>query len=283
MAATHLVEPKLWPAADASPPAPARWMMHSPETAEQLFLRESFRLPPRTRRAPAPAFSRAWFETIERQRYSRQGRWIPRVLEFGRHSGETLLALGAGLGTDWLQFAKNGARVVVCSSDREQLDLTERHFRLRDCPGQFAFAPPTALPFEAATIDVVCIQGLLHQVAQPGRVIDEVYRVLRPGGKVMVVAPARYNARFWQERLLPWRRWFRNSTPPTGETTGRDLKRDFAQFVDHVVKKRHLRRSHLPQIWRPFPLPVLERFLGQFLILKAFKPVSAALGDLAAA
>jgi hypothetical protein len=33
----------------------------------------------------------------------------------------------------------------------------------------------------------------------------------------------------------------------------------------------------LPQLWRPFPLPLLERLLGQFLILKAFKPLSAAM------
>lgn len=282
MAASHLIEPKLWAGDEPDPPDPPRWLLNSPETAEQLFLRESFRLP-RSRREPLPSFGRAWFEAIERQRYSRQGRWIPRVLEFGRHSGESLLALGGGMGTDWLQYARHGAQVVVCSSDREQLDLIERHFRVRECAGQFACAPPTALPFESATIDVVCVQNLLHAVPQPTRVIDEVYRVLRPGGKVIAVAPARYNARFWQDRVFPWRRWFRSATALAGETTARDLKRDFAQFVDHAVKKRHLRRAHLPQLWRPFPLPVLERFLGQFLILKAFKPVSAAMSHLAAA
>jgi len=132
------------------------------------------------------------------------------------------------------------------------------------------------LPFDSASVDVVCIQGVLHQTDRPQAVIDDVYRVLRPGGKVIAMLPAYYDPAYWQDALMPWLRWFRRPRTPHG-MTARRLKQDFARFVDHRVKKRHLRRSQLPEVWRLFPLPLLERMIGQFLVLKAFKPVSAAL------
>ena len=37
---------------------------------------------------------------LEAKRYGRHGAWIPRKLEFDRHAGDVVLALGDGLGTD---------------------------------------------------------------------------------------------------------------------------------------------------------------------------------------
>src|SRR5262245_17771417 len=57
-----------------------------------------------------------WFLHIEHQRHARKARWIPRLLEFSKHSGETLLGIGSGMGTDWVQYARQGTDVVVSSS-----------------------------------------------------------------------------------------------------------------------------------------------------------------------
>lgn len=273
MAAIH-ADLRLWtgdvPA--ESPPADPQ------EAAERLYTREAFRPPPRGQ-LPNP-YTLPWFEQVERQRYARHGYWVPKLLEFKRHAGETLLGLGEGLGTDWLQYARHGTQVIASSPSQEQLGIVRRNFDLRGQAGRFVHAPPHALPIDAASIDVVVIQGLLHELDRPATVIDEAYRVLRPGGKVIVVAPAKYDATFWYTTIFPWRRLLeRRGERPPGKrlATGRSLRREFARFVEHKVYKRHLRRSNLPQIWRVYPLPVMERLLGQLLILKAFKPLSAAL------
>jgi ubiquinone/menaquinone biosynthesis C-methylase UbiE len=270
MAATH-TDLRIW-TGDASdaPDEP-------PSAAERLYLREAFRGPPR--KGVGEPYLLPWFEQVERQRYSRHGYWIPKVLEFHRHAGETLLGLGEGLGTDWLQYARHGTTVLACSPSQEQLGLIRKNFELRGQAGRFLHAPPHALPIDAASIDVVCIQGLLHEMERPSAMIEEVYRVLRPGGKVIVVAPAKYDATFWCGACFPWRLLFRGSRPADAAkaTTGRALRREFAKFVEHRVYKRHLRRSNLPQVWRVYPLPIMERLLGQMLVMKAFKPLSAAL------
>jgi SAM-dependent methyltransferase len=225
-----------------------------------------------------------WFLAIESQRHSRQGRWIPRLLEFAKHSGETLLGLGDGLGTDWLQYARHGADVVVCSPSAEQLSLVRRNFELRGLPGRFLHTSPVHLPLENASIDVACVSGLLDQAADPGAIVAELFRALKPGGKVLAVTPARYDVEYWQRRFFPWQYWFRKSTPsPSVRFSARGLRRLFHPFVEHRIHKRHLRRSSVPHLWRWLPLPALERLIGQVLVLKAFKPFDSALATRLAA
>jgi len=221
-----------------------------------------------------------WFLNIENQRHSRHARWIPRLLEFAKHSGETLLGLGSGLGTDWLQYARHGAQVVVCSPSIHQLALIRRNFELRGLQGRFCHAPPMHLPLGTATIDVACISGLLHEVADPLPAVNEIYRVLKPGGKVLAVTSARFDVDFWYHLCFPWQAWLlrKKAKPDTVQFTARGLRRLFGQFVEHRIHKRHLSRSDVPHIWRWVPRSVLERICGKVLVLKAFKPLSAAMG-----
>ncbi len=276
---------RLW-TGDDDPAEPPSARDGPQEAADRLYVREAFRSPPDGRRGTLPLepYTLGWFQQIERQRYGRHGYWIPRLLEFSRHHGETLLGLGEGLGTDWLQYARLGTQVIACSPSQEQLGLVQRNFELHGLAARFLHAPPHGLPLESASIDVAVLHGLLHEVDHPAAVIDEVYRVLRPGGKVIVVAPARYDATFWYDACFPWRLWFRGGRPgQEAAATARSLRHEFGRFVEHKVYKRHLRRSHLPPLWRFGPLPLLERLFGQMLVLKAFKPLSAALTSVALA
>ncbi len=198
---------------------------HNPrEFAQKLYSLES--LQPAALRShgqdqPEP-YSLQWFLDIENQRHSKHGKWIPKLLEFAKHAGEKLLGVGHGLGTDWVQYAQNGASVIVCSPAVAQLELVRRNFDLRRLPGRFIQAEPTSLPLEPSSIDVVCISSLHHGIDEPEQVIEEVYRVLKPGGKVLAVTPAYYDVDFWVRTLFFWNRWLqpnRGKNPALGATT----------------------------------------------------------------
>lgn len=255
---------------------------HNPaDFAERLYACEALKPEaPHTDDAAEP-YTLQWFLDIEAQRHSRQGRWIPRLLEFARHPGETLLGLGHGLGTDWLQYARHEAVVVVCSPSAEQLGLIRRNFELRGLTGRFVHTGFATLPLESASIDVACVSNLLHEVAEPRALVDEVYRVLKPGGKVLAVTSARYDIDFWFNVCYPWQRWLlgakKNPEAPAVRFTARGLRQLFGRFGEHRVYKRHLRRSEVPHVWRWLPLPLLERLMGRVLVLKAFKPLSSAM------
>jgi len=251
------------------------------QKARALHARETFNPDPTGPKSleGAEPFTLQWFLNIEQQRHYRKARWIPRLLEFGKHSGETLLGVGNGLGTDWVQYARQGAIVTVCSSSADELGLIRRNFELRGLTGRFHHSAPLHLPVENSSIDVACLGNILFDSSDPQMVVREIYRVLKPGGKVLALAPAYYDMDYWHYVLFPWLTWLgmAGRAKPIAEArfSARRLRRLFEGFVEHRVHKRQLRHSEVPHIWRFLPLSLLQRMFGRVLILKAFKPLSS--------
>ena len=111
-----------------------------------------------------------------------------------------------------------------------------------------------------------------------------VYRVLKPGGKVLAVTRARYDVDFWFRTVFFWYGWLGATRREAADVnsrrySGRGLRRLFHRFIEHRIHKRQLRRSEVPHVWRVLPLPVLARLMGRVLVMKAFKPVSIAISS----
>jgi SAM-dependent methyltransferase len=248
------------------------------EWAERLACRETWRpYPSRKLTSKFEPYSLGWYEEIEKRRYSRHGRWIPKLFEFNRHRGDHVLCLGEGIGTDCVQFALDGAAVDYCSPSAETLSLVQHQFQLRGLSGEFQRGAFTALPFANDSKDVVCLSAMAEPIEPLGPVIAEIFRVLKPGGKLLAALPAKYNSSFWKSVWFPWRRLFTEQPEDSAHYSCRRVKLLFASFSEPRIFKRHLRRSDIPHIWRWMLLPLLERIMGRYLVLKTFKPVGAGL------
>jgi len=262
-------------------PRPAPTPEPQPDLAEveRLAAREIWRVlpsgtPPGGTLEPLTA---DWFRHLDDKRYRRHGRWVPHLLEFTRHADETVLALGDGLGLDWVRFAEGKAHVLVADPSADRLRLHRTHFATRGAKAQFLHSPHDRLAAGDDRIDVVCTVFNQSPAIPLPKILAEAYRVLRPGGKIMAVLPAQFNATRWQEILLPWRRWLRRDAgTPAARFTAKELRSAFAGFSDVRIYKRHLRRAELPYLWRWVLLPVAERLIGRFMVAKAFKPLTAA-------
>jgi SAM-dependent methyltransferase len=261
-------------------PRPVQVVEPAPDAAEaeRLAARDVWRIFPTDKPAGGErdVLSSEWFQYLENKRYRRHGQWLPGFLEFSKHADQSLLAVGDGLGFEWVRFAEGGAQVTIVDPSADRLRLYRTHFEARGVSGQFVQAPLDHLPSPDSRVDVACAIFNEPPVVPWATALAEAYRVLRPGGKILVVLPAKYNATRWQTLLMPWRRWFVYEKRIPGRFTAGELRTAFAAFTDVRVYKRHLRRSELPYLWRWMPLPVLERLLGRFLIVKAFKPLTVA-------
>jgi SAM-dependent methyltransferase len=265
------VSPPPLPAVSPPPPDPC-----------VLANRELIRPVGYRRAAPGLApYSAAWFDELEQKRYQRHGVWLPAALEFGRHPGESLLLLGPGVGSDAVRYAKTGTPVTVGVTPFDHPDVVRENLARHALPARMVDVSGPRLPFADGTFDVVTWNAL-YDPAPPDVVrVDELFRVLKSGGKVIGLFPARYDAGYWQDLLLPlqWVYWRRPADPTDGtKTTARRLRRTFAAFAKPGVGKRHLRRAELPHPWRVLPLVLLERLIGRVLVFKAFKPLSARTG-----
>jgi SAM-dependent methyltransferase len=228
------------------------------------------------------AYSAAWYDELEQKRYQRHGVWLSSALEFGRHPGESVLLLGAGLGSDAIRYIQTGTPVTIGITPLDYPNQVGENLSRHALSARMVDVSDPILPFPDGTFDVVTWNALYDTtLLEPGR-INELFRVLKAGGKVIGLFPAWYDAGFWQDLLLPlqWMYWRRPVDPTIApKTTGRQLRRAFASFTQQKVAKRHLRRSELPHPWRVYPLFLLERLLGRVLVFKALKPLTARTGS----
>lgn len=107
--------------------------------------------------------------------------------EFNKHKGEKVLEIGCGMGIDLLQFAKGGANVTGIDLTEKAIQNTKSHFAHRDMQGTFLTMNSEKLAFADNTFDVVYSFGVLHHTVNTQKAIDEVYRVLKPGGKAIIM------------------------------------------------------------------------------------------------
>ena len=270
---------RLYPAAAADPSAEFAPLPANPD-AHDLANRELIRpfTYRRGHRGQEP-FSAAWYDELEQKRYHRHGDWLNHALEFGRHPGESVLLLGPGLGSDAVRYLRSGTEVTIATTAADHPDLIRENLARHGLAARIVPTAGHTLPFPDGLFDVAVWNALYEPDGLPAARVDELYRVLKNGGKLIGLFPAYYDAGFWQDRLLPWQHlyWHRPPDPTAApKTTRRGLLRTFARFAEHRVRKRHLRRSELPHPWRVWPLAVLERLIGRVLVLKTFKPIWAA-------
>lgn len=228
-------------------------------------------------------YSAAWYDELEQKRYQRHGVWLPSALEFGRHPGESLLLLGAGLGSDAIRYIQTGTPVTIGIAPTDYPNYICENLSRHALTARLVDVSGPVLPFSDGTFDIVAWNALYEtSPPEPGR-INELFRVLKAGGKVIALFPAHFDAGYWQDLLLPlqWMYWRRPVDPTIApKTTARRLRKAFSAFEQHRVFKRHLRRSELPHPWRVYPLFLLERLIGRVLVIKALKPLTARSGNL---
>jgi ubiquinone/menaquinone biosynthesis C-methylase UbiE len=139
-----------------------------------------------TKFADAPPGSRRFYDLVEEHRYTKE--WhIPAAAGFADSKNLSVLEVGCGLGTDGAQFAKAGAKYTGIDLTDAAVDLAKRRFELFDLPGTFRVADAETLDFRDNSFDLVYSHGVLHHTPDTTAAVREIHRVLRPGGKAVVM------------------------------------------------------------------------------------------------
>lgn len=99
--------------------------------------------------------------------------------------GETILDVAAGTGTSSASLARNGASVVAADFSAGMIEVGRQ--RQAGNPFiRFVQADATDLPFDDDTFDAVTISFGLRNIVDPKKALAEFYRVVKPGGRVVV-------------------------------------------------------------------------------------------------
>jgi glycosyltransferase involved in cell wall biosynthesis/ubiquinone/menaquinone biosynthesis C-methylase UbiE len=235
-----------------------------------------------------------WFLEAEAYRYREYAPWMAEVMEFGNHEGAEVLEIGGGMGTDLAQFALHGAQVTDLDLSSGHLEHARENFRLRGLSARFLHDDAERLPFNDNTFDVVYSNGVLHHMPNTRTAVAEIFRVLKPGGRAIVMMYAENSWHYWR-RLVGQLGLTegRLETLSMGEIMSRSVERSdnsrarplvkvytrrrlaslFDGFTDVKILQRQMVGAEVPRALAWVPLPMLGKIMGWNLIIKARKPL----------
>ncbi|MDF1535687.1 MAG: methyltransferase domain-containing protein [bacterium] len=124
-----------------------------------------------------------------------------------KYSPQYMLEIGCGIGHDIVRFAQLGNRVVGVDLADDVIRLAQRYLELEGIYGDdygnatVQVANAEKLPFGDETFDCV-VSGVLQHTVNPQKGIDEIYRVLKPGGRAHVLLYNRHSLNYLAHRIF---------------------------------------------------------------------------------
>lgn len=219
--------------------------------------------------------SREFFDEVERHRYQEYAPWMPEVMGFNEHAGEKLLEVGCGMGTDLLQFARGGAICTGVDLTPRSIEISRHRFKLYDVPGTFLIADGERLPFPDNCFDIVYSNGVLHHTPDTGLAVQEIHRVLRPGGIAKVMLYYRHSLNYWGEIML--HRGLLRGQLLRGDTPGQIMGRfvEVGDATDPLVKVYNRSQARLLfKSFRTVEFEVDQMIRAEFYALGRMMPES---------
>jgi len=128
-----------------------------------------------------------FLDELEYKRYNKHYAYLTESAEFDQYDGKDVLEIGCGMGIDLLQYAKGGANVTGIDLTEKAVKNSKAHFAHRNMKGTFYTMNSEKLDFPDNSFDLVYSFGVLHHTKDTQKAINEVNRVLRPGGKAIIM------------------------------------------------------------------------------------------------
>ena len=195
-----------------------------------------------------------------------------RLFDYPGYRGRRVLEIGCGMGCMAMNWARQGAAVTAVDLNPVSVAQSRRRFEIFGLTGDIREADAEQLPFADGEFDFVYSWGVLHHTPGIAGAIDEIHRVLRPGGRTGVMLYNRESLLYrflvyWQEGIVNLeRRWLsdlelasrygdgdrREGNPHTWPVTASEMKEDlFSSFANVNVRVLGTDVPNVLNIWAP--------------------------------
>jgi 2-polyprenyl-3-methyl-5-hydroxy-6-metoxy-1,4-benzoquinol methylase len=156
------------------------------------------RRPCNIRHSPRPVGTKEYFDEVEARKYFVEPH-IPGFAEFERWRGKRVLEIGCGIGTDTINFARQGARVTAVDLSEKSIEVARSRTSVYGLQGHVQFFSGNAEELSrfvpAEPYDLIYSFGVIHHTPNPDRVLEQMRQYSRPGTTVKIMV---YHRRSWK-------------------------------------------------------------------------------------
>jgi ubiquinone/menaquinone biosynthesis C-methylase UbiE len=142
----------------------------------------------------APSGSEGYFIEIDRRFLASAASYMPwvetpfeQVIPFKELRDQDVLEIGVGHGTHAQLLAPRCKSFTGIDLTSHAAQMTSRRLKLFNLPGKVLQMDAENMTFADNSFDFIWSWGVIHHSADTGRVLREMYRVLRPGGSCAVM------------------------------------------------------------------------------------------------
>lgn len=136
---------------------------------------------------------------------------LDRICEAARRygvgfSGKTLLDVGCNDGAITCRYLDRGAARVI-GADIDEAAIRRATASFGSANVSFVTCTTNAIPLENDSVDAIVCYDVFEHVSQPRAVVDEWFRILRPGGKALIGTWGWYHPyahHLWSTMPVPW-------------------------------------------------------------------------------
>lgn len=214
------------------------------------------RRPCNVRHSDRPAGTLEYFDEVRARKYRTEPH-IPGFAGFPTWKGKRVLEIGCGIGTDAIEFVRNGAIYVGCDLSCESIALTRvrmnvygyrferHHLSACDCEN--------SLP--DGKYDLAYSFGVLHHTPHPERIVANVKKCLASDGEFRLML---YAHNSWKRMMIDagWARPEAQAGCPIARTYTHDQIRELLDGFEIL----EMRQAHI------FPYRVDEYTRGRYVL-----------------
>jgi ubiquinone/menaquinone biosynthesis C-methylase UbiE len=148
--------------------------------------------------------SKEYFEGVEKHRYSSHPWIIENIRKFDI-KGKKVLEIGFGMGTDHLALARQGGIMHGIDITPKNLVVTANRLELYGFKSDLITGDAENLPYEDNSFDFVYSFGVIHHSPDTEKIVSEIHRVLKPGGKCWITVYHKNSVFFiWSVFIYDW-------------------------------------------------------------------------------
>ncbi len=141
--------------------------------------------------------------------YSNDDRIYLNLCQVTEIKEKKILEVGAGSGRDSFQLAREKAIVYVLDYSPQALHIVKNLKEQNDVSVYLIQADAFQIPIPEATLDIIFHQGLMEHYKDPLPLLREHFRVLKPGGFLLIDVPQRYHVyTLIKHILIFFNKWF---------------------------------------------------------------------------